>query len=74
MFLNRMMAGAYRPKARKLSFMTTMVCLEHDCGYMYEASNINRPCPKCASNAVIPASRWSPDGAILKIPARRVLS
>jgi hypothetical protein len=71
MFLNRLMAGVYRPKVRKLSFFTTMICLEHDCGHMYETSCISTPCPACASNAVIPASRWSPDGAVLKIPARR---
>jgi hypothetical protein len=74
MFLNRLMAGAYRPKTRKLSFITTMVCLEHDCGHIYESSCMSRPCPSCASNAVIPASKWRPEGAVMQIPARRKLA
>ncbi len=45
-------------KNKKPAFMTTMVCLEHDCGHLWDASNTGKPCPKCASGAVFPADNW----------------
>ncbi|MCK5100393.1 MAG: hypothetical protein KAR45_19950 [Desulfobacteraceae bacterium] len=47
-----------RSKPKKLSFMTTLACL--DCGHLFESSRTARPCPRCASSATIPAANWSP--------------
>jgi predicted Zn-ribbon and HTH transcriptional regulator len=54
----RTITGWFRSKPKKLAYKTTMVCLEHECGYIWEASCISNPCPKCASNTVIPANKW----------------
>ncbi|MCD4678045.1 MAG: hypothetical protein K8S18_18935 [Desulfobacula sp.] len=55
---NRITTGLFRPGKKKLSFMTTMFCL--DCEFMWDASNISHPCPRCASKEVLAASRWAP--------------
>ena len=55
-------------KKKKMSFMTTMFCL--DCEHMWEASNVSRPCPKCASKQVIAASRWAPWASYSPAPVR----
>ena len=58
--MGRITTGMFNPKGKRLSFLTMMICLEHDCGHMFEASRVSNPCPKCASKAVIPAAYWAP--------------
>ncbi len=58
---NRTTTGWFKPKGKKLSFMEVMVCLENDCGHIWEASNMSSPCPKCASGSVIPLSTLDPE-------------
>lgn len=57
--MNRLVTGWFRPRTRrKMSFVVTLVCLEEDCGYIWESSRLGGSCPKCGSNAVIPAGNW----------------
>lgn len=59
--MGRITTGIFSPRRRdskKLSFLTTMFCL--DCELIWEASNVSYPCPRCASREVIAASRWAP--------------
>ncbi len=55
-------------KKKKMSFVTTMFCL--DCEHMWDASNVSYPCPKCASKQVIAASRWAPWASHPAAPVR----
>jgi len=56
--MNRITTGLSSKKTKRLSFMTTMFCL--DCEWLWDASNVSNPCPRCASKEVIAASRWAP--------------
>lgn len=57
---NRVTTGWFRPrKAKRQNFITTMVCLETDCGHLWDASCISNPCPQCGSGSVIPADNWN---------------
>ncbi|MCF6246898.1 MAG: hypothetical protein L3J69_06000 [Desulfobacula sp.] len=59
--IHRIVTGLFRPKKRKRpSYLTTMICIEDDCGYIWDASNVSLPCPKCASKEVVALSRWAP--------------
>jgi len=57
-YMNRFVTGWFKPKAKKLSFLTTLYCL--DCGHFFESSRTGRPCVKCASASTMPAANWSP--------------
>lgn len=54
--VSQIVTGWFQRKPKKLSFMTTMFCI--DCSHLWDASNVSFPCPKCASKEVIDASRW----------------
>lgn len=59
MGIRRVVTGWFRPNQRpRPKFMTMMACMELGCGHLWLASRTGRPCPKCASEATIPADRW----------------
>lgn len=37
-----------------------MFCI--DCERVWETARISRPCPRCASNSIIPLSKWLSPG------------
>ena len=66
---HRFTTGIFNPNKRKpLPPMVVMVCSEAKCEYVYQASSIMCPCPKCGNRNVVPASMWNLDEqAILKM-------
>ena len=55
--------GWFRPgrKAEKDEALITMICLEHDCGNLWDAQRAGGSCTKCGSKSVIPANKWNLD-------------
>jgi predicted amidophosphoribosyltransferase len=56
--MSRFVTGWFNSKPRKLSFLTVLYCA--DCGHLFESSRTGRSCPRCASNATLPAANWAP--------------
>ena len=58
--MNRIVTGWFRPgkKSKKLTFMSAMVCLEADCGNIWDAARMSDPCPKCGSRSVLAMANW----------------
>jgi len=48
----------FKKKKPRPGFLTVMMCIQ--CGYIWEASNIGNPCPKCANSTVVAMARWQP--------------
>lgn len=59
--MNRIVTVWFRPgkKSKKATFLTTMVCLEADCGNIWDASCMSDPCPKCGSKSVLAMDNWN---------------
>jgi len=60
---HRVTTGWFRPgrKDEKTGTLITMICLEHNCGNLWDAGRASDACPKCGSRAVIPANKWNLD-------------
>jgi len=48
----------FKKKKPRPGFLTVVMCI--DCEHIWEASNISKPCPKCASETVVAMARWQP--------------
>lgn len=60
---HRVTTGWFRPggKTEKTKHLITMICLGNRCGHLWDAKRASDACPKCGSNAVVPASKWNFD-------------
>jgi rubrerythrin len=56
---DREATGWFQPLKQRPKYVTTMICLETDCGHLWDARRISDPCPKCGSNSVVPADNWN---------------
>lgn len=56
--MSHLFSGIFRPiaKPKPLSFLTTLYC--PNCGQLFAASRIGRPCVYCASESTHPATEW----------------
>lgn len=54
----RVTTGWMRPAARRMSFMTPMICPEASCNHVWNASRIDGTCPKCGCGQVMPLSKF----------------
>ncbi len=55
----RVATGWFQVRKQRPKSLITMICLEADCGHLWDASCISNPCPKCGSGAVVPAENWN---------------
>lgn len=51
--------GWFKTRKHRAKYFTTMICLETNCGHLWDAARTSNPCPKCGSMAVIPADNWN---------------
>ena len=60
--------GWFKPTKQRPKYMVTMICLETDCGHLWDARRSSDPCPKCGSISVVPADNWNFGGkGIMKL-------
>lgn len=49
----------FKTSKKRPKNLTTMICLETDCGHLWDARRMSDPCPKCGSISVVPADNWN---------------